>query len=141
MALLLDLKTQGTHETVKINGSEYALTDFENLTPLDQLRISRLGKRVLRITNSDSEEDLTDAEAKDLESLTTDVFYKIAGDIPEEVRERILATDRLKIFNAYFLAYAETLGAEKQDEEKSQSGSGESSPDFSDSTEETPNDG
>ena len=84
MALLVELKTGGTHETVKVDGTEYALTDFEDLTPLDQIKISRLGKRVLRITGSDSEDDLTDQEAKDLETLTTVVFDKIAGDIPED---------------------------------------------------------
>ncbi len=135
---LLDLQTTGNRETIKIDDVEYHLTDFDDFSPVDQIKIARQSKRITSIFESDKGTPLTEGEVEDLEGLQNDLFEKIAGDIPGDVRGRLFPGMRIKIINAYFLAYAATIGDKAESEEMSQNGPQKPSLDSSDSTEETP---
>ncbi len=135
---LPEIKTTGNCENIKIDGTEYLLTDFDDFTPIDQINIKRQYQRITNIFDSEASTPLTESEIKDLNALETDLFAKIAGGIPDEVREKIRSGQRIQIVTAYFLAYAEKIGVRKKTGEKSQSGPEAHSPDSSDSTGETP---
>ena len=109
---LLDLKTEAHKETVIIDGKEYALAAFDGFSITDQHQLQQDGKRLSaigeRISAAGEEEDadLTDAEAADLERTSDALFQRIAGDIPDDVREKLMPMKRQQITNAYFLASA-----------------------------------
>ena len=110
---LLDLKTEVHRETVIINGEEYALAAFDGFSITDQHQLQQDGKRLSaigkRISDAGEEEDadLTDAEAADLERTSDALFLRIAGDIPDDLRAKLMPMARQEITNAYFLASAE----------------------------------
>lgn len=138
---LLDLQTTGNRETVKIDDIEYALTDFDDFSPLEQINITRQVKRITDILKSTEDADLTDREVVDLEALTTELFERVAGEIPDDIRKKLLPAARVKVVNAYFLAFAATIGEQPKIVEALRIGPEKSSPDSSDSTEEIPKDG
>lgn len=127
--VLLEINTEGTSEAVIIDGEEYALTDFDSFSVLDQHDIQKLGKRVLELMKSDK---LSKTGATELVSLTDDLFEKIAGDIPDEIKAKLSPGARQRITTAYFLAFR----GREDTEAPTLSGDGQSetSQDSSDST-------
>ena len=99
---LIDLKTEGSAETVKIDDEEYSLHDFDEFTPLDQHDLARKGRRIVALFDK---ETLKEEQSRELESLANSIFSRIAGTIPEEVRQKLKPGAKQRIVNAYFLAY------------------------------------
>jgi len=99
---LMDLKTDGSAETVKIDDEEYTLQDFDDFTPLDQHALARQGRR---ITSLFDKEILKEPETQELEALANSIFNRIAGTIPDLVRQKLKPGAKQRIVNAYFLAY------------------------------------
>ncbi len=129
---LPEIKTTGNCENIKIDDVEYSLTDFDDFSPIDQINAKRQYKRISNIFESDKSVPLVESEIKDLDYLENELFEKVAGNIPDDVRKKIRSGQRIQIINAYFTAYAGSLGLKKEDGEKSQSGPEVFSPDSSD---------
>ena len=135
---LLSIDTAGNTETIIIDEQEYSLTDFDAFSVIDQHKIGALGRRILELTGKDL---LTDAMASDLIDTADDLFARVSGDIPEEVKAKLKPGARMRITSAYFLAFRGARPVEPESETASENGQPESSPDSSDSTEEGPTTG
>ena len=128
---LLEIDTKGTTEAVIIDRKEYALTDFDSFSVLDQHKIQKLGKRVLELMGSDA---LDEDGAKELMTLADDLFLRISGNIPEKIITKLQPGARQRITSAYFLAFRGREDTEAPT--LSDDGQSETSQDSSDSTEE-----
>ncbi len=136
---LLTIETEGGSETVIIDGKEYALTDFDSFSVIDQHKIQSLGKRILVILGED---ELSEAGAEELGQVVDDLFERIAGDIPDDVKAKLRPGARQRITSAYFLAFSGAMGVPEASEEAvSEDGSATQSPDSKDFTEGTPRHG
>lgn len=127
---LLTIDTKGATETVVIDGTEYALTDFDSFSVIEQHKISRLGKSIQAMMKAD---ELDDKSAEQVTTLTDEVFENIAGNIPDDVKEKLKPGARQRITSAYFLAFNGAAGA--LEATPSEDGSATQSPDSKDSTE------
>ena len=133
---LLEIDSGGNAEIVIIDGKEYALTDFDLFSVIDQHKIQSLGKRVLAILD---EGELSETGAEELSQVVDDLFERTAGDIPDEVKAKLLPGARQRITNAYFLAFSGAMGVPEASEKAvSEDGSATQSPDSKDSTEAKP---
>ena len=128
---LLDLSTEETLETVKIDGVEYTLASFDSFSVSDQLRLSQFGKRVGALA---AKESMTDDDASKVEAEAVGIFEMIAGEIPQAVRDRLQPGAKQRVVNAYFLAFAEHHGVQLP--EAPQSGQADTSQASPDSTRE-----
>ena len=133
MALLNVTETEKT-ETVIIDDTEYSLTSFDDFSPADGFRLKKTSARIAVLAEKD---DPSEEEINEVEASTEEMFLKVAGDIPEEVRKKLKPGARQRIITAFFLAFAEEV-APKSTELRSQSGPEKQSPNSSDSTEEAP---
>ena len=100
---LLELKSEGHRETVIIDGKEYALAPFEGFSISDQHRLRNDGLRISKISDK---ENLSGTEIEEIEATTESWFTQIAGDIPSEVRDKLLPGLKQEVVRAYFLALA-----------------------------------
>ena len=128
---LLTIETDGNSEQVEIDGKLYALTDFDSFSVLDQHKIQKTGRRMMELMGGD---DLDERGAADLTALTNDLFERISGDIPDDVKKKLRPGARQRITNAYFLAFRGREDTEAPT--LSDDGQSETSQDSSDSTEE-----
>lgn len=134
---LLDLHTTGGEETVKIDGKEYALTSFDSFSALDQFQWMKQAKRIDKLT--DNIEELTDDDAQEIQNFVDENFDKIAGLIPDEIRQQLMPGMKSKIIDAFFLALAAARGIAPElprTQADSMNGQKQLSQDSSDSMEE-----
>ncbi len=132
---LLEIDSGGNAEIVIIDGKEYALTDFDSFSVTDQHKTQSLGKRIVKILD---ESELSEADAEELGKVVDDLFERIAGTIPDDVKVKLKPGARQRITSAYFLAFSGAQGAEPSEATRSEDGSATQSPDSNDSMEEKP---
>lgn len=132
---LLSLATEGNPEIVEIDGREYKLTDFDSFNVVDQHGLQKLGQK---LRDMSALPELTDSGVHELQNTVDELFATIAGEIPDDVRVRLRFGARLRLVNAYFLAFGAVNRAAvaPTTEENLPGGPVESSPNSSDSTEE-----
>ncbi len=135
---LIEIETEGATETVIIDGKEYALTDFDSFSVVDQHKIQSLGKRVLEILDED---ELSESGAEELSQVVDDLFERTAGNIPPDVKAKLRPGARQRITSAYFLAFSGAQGAEPSEATPSEDGSATQSPASKDFTAEKPTTG
>ncbi|KKM88476.1 hypothetical protein LCGC14_1258250 [marine sediment metagenome] len=128
---LLDLDSAGNAETVIIDGTIYALTDFDSFSVIDQHKIQSLGRRTLKIL---AEDELSEPAAEELSKVVDELFERIAGTIPKDVKAKLRPGARMRITNAYFLAFSGAQGAEPSEATPSEDGSATQSLGSKDST-------
>ena len=127
---LLTIETEGGTETVVIDGLQYALTDFDSFSVVEQHKISRLGKSIEAFMAAD---ELDEEKAEQVATFTDELFEKISGNIPDDVKKKLKPGARQRITSAYFLAF---VGAGRTPEATpSEAGLATQSPDSKDSTE------
>ncbi len=127
---LLTIETKGTTEAVIIDGTEYALTDFDSFSVVEQHKISRLGKSIEAFMAAD---ELDEKKAEQVATFTDELFDNIAGNIPDDVKKKLKPGARQRITSAYFLAF---VGAVRGPETPpSEDGSATQSQDSKDSME------
>ena len=110
---LLDLKTEGHRETIIIDDAEFLLAPFESFSISEQHRLAKDAKRVDHLANNI--ESISDEEAKELESITVNWFAMVSGDIPDDVKEKLLPGMKQEISTAYFLAMAQNIDEQKKE--------------------------
>lgn len=101
MADLLDLRTDGNPDTVRIDGVSYPLADFDDYSIVDQHRHRQAGVRLQGLFAQDS---LSDTEAEELLALIETVFVAVAPGLPENVVARLRPGMKLQIIAAFFNA-------------------------------------
>ncbi len=138
MALLnITISETDRTETVIINDTEYRLTGFDDFSPSDQFRLKKIGTRISELAEKD---DISDEEIAEIQTASDVLFQRVAGEIPDEIREKLKPGARQRITTAFFLALAEEV-ARDSTALRSQSGQETQSPSSSDSTEEAPSTG
>lgn len=139
MASLMEIHSSGNPETVIIDGETYKLTDFDDLSALDQHKLRHQGQRIVALMEKPA---LSGKEEKELGEIGEGLFDRIAGEIPSDVRDKLKPGARQRLVTAFFTAYARsTKGEDKETETDSQSGQDQSSPGSNGSTEASPQDG
>lgn len=131
---LLDLKTEGHREQVIIDGEGYLLRAFEGFSITDQHQLQSDGKRITELTQQD---EMTDGEVAALEDLSEGLFLKVAGDIPENVRDKLMPGLKQQIAMAYFLELARVQEEKKEEIEATSKNGQEDSPRSADSIQES----
>ena len=130
---LLTITENDRTETIVIDGAEYHLASFDDFSPVDQFYFKKTGSRLSKLSEKD---DATEKEIAEVETLSEEIFQKVAGNIPEEVQKKLKPGAKQRIVNAYFLAFAGEV--QETTEPRSQNGQPKQSPDSSGSTGEAP---
>ncbi len=125
---LLTIETEGTTEAIIIDGEEYALTDFDSFSVIEQHKISRLGKSIEAFMEAD---ELDEKKAEQVTTFTDELFDTIAGNIPDDVKKKLKPGARQRITSAYFLAFVDAARVPKAT--PSEDGSATQSPGSNDS--------
>lgn len=131
---LLEIDSGGNPETVVIDGERYTLTDFDDLSAVDQHRLKSNGNRITALMD---QETLSEKEQEELNEITHSMFQRVAGSIPEDVQKKLKPGARQRLVIAFFTKYSEAMSGGVS-AEASLGGPEKSSPASNGSTAESP---
>lgn len=136
----LNITTQAKGEPVIIDGVEYHLTAFDDLSPADRYRLTQASSAALALQRDD---ETNEDGLRRLNGLVGLMFDLVVGDIPSDVQDRLSLGSKEQVVNAYFLAYHAHVMQRTGAEQKviSADGDGQKSPDSPEPTAATPSDG
>lgn len=117
---LLELKLEGEQDTVKIGTKEYKLAPYESFSIRDMHKFAKGAKNL-----GDLGEGMTDESVESFEGFFGEWFEKIAKEIPDGVKDKIMPLSKMELVNEYFLSLAGRL--EKQAQAASKNGRGKGS--------------
>jgi len=97
MAILREISTKAEPDLVRIDGVDYPLADPGALSALESAQLRRRGK----VLTTQAQDDLTDDQAKAIDSALAEIFALVAPSIPAEVAARLTPAHKAAVIEAF----------------------------------------
>lgn len=97
MAILREISTKAEPDLVRIDGVDYPLADPGALSALESAQLRRRGK----VLTTQAQDDLTDDQAKAIDSALAEIFALVAPSIPAEVAAKLTPANKAAVIEAF----------------------------------------
>lgn len=97
MAILREISTKAEPDLVRIDGVDYPLADPGALSALESAQLRRRGK----VLTTQAQDDLTDDQAKAIDSALAEIFALVAPSIPAEVAAKLTPAHKAAVIEAF----------------------------------------